>query len=130
LSRRLEEVEGGEREAQPRGWESPQQEPGCMGTSGSSSSIGRADPGLRTPSRAGGGKGGVVRRKGRDRVKAIRNPDCDDLDGLLREAGAGSRRYESGSEPSLRSAETTGSVGSGGFKFQGAPNTLKVILSG
>jgi hypothetical protein len=53
-------VEGGEREAQPRGGEPPQREPGCMGTSGSSSSIGGADPGLRAPSRTGGGEGGVI----------------------------------------------------------------------
>jgi hypothetical protein len=46
--------------AQPRGGEPPQREPGYMDTSGSGSSLGGANPGLRAPGRTGGGEGGVI----------------------------------------------------------------------
>jgi hypothetical protein len=46
-----------------------------------------------------------------------------------KQTGAGSGRYESSSQPGLRSPEATGAAGSGGFEFQGAPDPLEVILS-
>jgi hypothetical protein len=101
-----------------------------MDTSGSGSSLGGANPGLRAPGRTGGGEGGVVRREGRNRVKAIRNPDSDDPNGLLGETGAGLGRHESGGEPGLRPSKTTGVTGSGGFELQGTSDPLEVILSG
>jgi hypothetical protein len=101
-----------------------------MDISGSGSSLGGANPGLRAPGRTGGGEGGVVRREGRNQVKAIRNPDSHDPNGLLEEAGAGSGGYESSCKPGLRPSEATGATGSGGFELQGAPDPLEVILSG
>jgi hypothetical protein len=101
-----------------------------MDTSGSDSSLGGANPGLRALGRTGGGKGGVVRRKSRNRIKAIRNPDSHDPDGLLGEAGAGSGGYESSCKPGIRPSEATEATGSGGFELQGAPDPLEVILSG
>jgi hypothetical protein len=101
-----------------------------MDTSGSSSGISGTDPGLRALGRPRGGEGGTVRREGRNRIKAIRNPDSDDPNGLLGETGAGLGGHEGSCKPGLRPSEATRAIGSGGFELQGAPDPLEVILSG
>jgi hypothetical protein len=126
-SRRLEEVEGGERKTQPRGGEPHQQKPGCMETSGSSSG---ADPGIRTPGRPSGGEGGAVRQEGRDRIEAIWNSDSHDPDGLLGEAGKGLGGYEDGGKLGHRPAETAGATRSGSVKLQRASDPLQAVFSG
>jgi hypothetical protein len=100
-----------------------------METSGSSSGSSRADPGIHTPDRPSGGEGGAVRREGRDRIEAIRNPDSHDPDELLREAGESLGGYKDGGKPGHRPAETAGMTGFGSVKLQGASNPLQVVLS-
>jgi hypothetical protein len=101
-----------------------------MDTSGSSSGISGADPGVCALGRPSGGEGGALRREGRNRIKAIRNPDSHDPDGLLREARASSGGHESSCKPGLRPSEAIGAIGSGGFKLEGTSDPLKVIPSG
>jgi hypothetical protein len=129
-SRRFEEVEGGKRKTQPRGGEPHQQKSSCLETSGSSSCSSGADPGVRAPGRISGGEGGAVRREGRDRIEAIRNPDSHDLDGLLGKAGASLGGYEGSCELGHRPAEAVGATRSGSFKLQGISDPLQAIFSG
>jgi hypothetical protein len=128
--RRFKEVEGGERKAQPRGGEPHQRKPGCVDTSGSSSSSSGADPGVHAPGRTSGGEGGALRREGRDRIEAIRNLDSDDPNGLLGEAGASLGGHEGSCELGHRPAKTAGATGSGSFELQGTSDPLKAIPSG
>jgi hypothetical protein len=123
-SRRFEKVEGGKRKTQPRGREPHQRKPGCMETSGSSSGSSGADPGVRALGRPSGGEGGAIRREGRDRIEAIRNPDSHDPDGLLGKAGASPGGHEGSCEPGHRPAEVAGATGSDSFKLQGVSDPL------
>jgi hypothetical protein len=129
-SRRLKEVEGRKCKTQPGGGKPHQRKPGYMETSGSSNGSSGADLGIRTPGRPSGGEGGAVRREGRDRIEAIRNPDSHDPDGLLGEAGESLGGYEDGSKLGHRPAETAGAIGSGSVKLQGASDPLQAVFSG
>jgi hypothetical protein len=123
-SRRFEEVEGGKRKTQPRGGELHQQKLGYMETSESSSGSSGADPGVRAPGKLSRGEGGAVRREGRDRIEAIRNPDSHDPYGLLGKAGASPGGHEGSCELGHRPAEAAGATGSGSFKLQGVSDPL------
>jgi hypothetical protein len=96
-------------------------------TSGSCSG---ADPGVRALGRTSGGEGGALRREGQNRIEAIRNPDSDDPNGLLGEAGASLGGHEGSCEPGHRPAEIAGVTGSGSFELQGTSDPLKVNPSG
>jgi hypothetical protein len=101
-----------------------------METSGSSSGSSGADPGVRALGRISGGEGGAVRQEGRDRIEAIRNPDSQDLDGLLGKAGASLGGHESSCEPGHRPDEAAGAIGSGSLKPQGVSDPLQALFSG
>jgi hypothetical protein len=101
-----------------------------METSGSSSGSSRADPGIHTPDRPSGGEGGAVRREGRDRIEAIRNPDSHDPDGLRGEVGVGSGGYEGGGGSCHQPLEAARAIGPGGVKLEGGSESLQAVTSG
>jgi hypothetical protein len=70
-----------------------------METSGGSSGSSVEDPDVRALGRQSGGEGGTVRREGRDRIEAIRNPDSHDPDGLFGEVGESFGKHEGGCKP-------------------------------
>jgi hypothetical protein len=128
--RRLKEVEGRERKTQPGGKQPHQRKPSYKDACRGSSSSSREDRDVHRPSRRSGGKGGTLRREGRNRIKAIRNPDSLDPNRLLREVGEGFGGHEGDCEPGHQSTEIARATGFGSVKLQGGSEPLQALISG